>query len=311
MATEKQSDAFPQSLVGKNYGNMDEQARAAYGAYFDQQWPLFTTRNLLAAAGVGAGARGLYHLIRHFTAEKPTTSHQNFYAGPKMFASHKKKPTEEKTAETAPPAAAPNAPAAVQPPAWHDQRPGIAGTWMGLGNIAGGALATVGGAYLMDKLVNMNKRKKYEEEVEAARREYEHALGEKIGMLHEVYDANREKIAESNMVGSAANAIVDGLGRAGNWVTNRLPYLDGINPLLKGYNTYATGAAGLSAAMAGKIVHDLTRQRSQAEVLRRAQDARARMSALPPLWVTPDDVVADNKEETVETEAPRRKAASV
>lgn len=309
MATEKQSNSFPQSLVGKNYSQiqMNPQAKDMYDTYFDERWPLFTARNLLAAAGVGAGARGLYHLIRHFTAEKPSTSHQSFYAGPKMFASTKKKPPEEKTAEAAPPAA--SAPAAVQPPVWQDQRPGIAGTWMGLGNIAGGALATVGGAYLMDKLVNMNKRKKYEEEVDAARREYEAALGEKIGTLHEVYDANQEKI--SNVVGNVANAVVDGAGRAGNWFLNDLPYLPGVNQLFKGYNTYATGAAGLSAALAGKIVYDLTRQRSQAEVLRRAQDARARMAALPPLWVTPDDVVEDNKKEPVETGAPRRKAASV
>lgn len=299
MSTEKQSKDFPQSLVGVNYGNMDPAAQAAYGAYFDERWPLFTARNLLAAAGAGAGARGLYHLIRHFTAEKPSTSHQSFYAGPKTFAAPKKKPQEEKVAEVAP--AAPAAP--VQPPVWQDQRPGVSGTWMGLGGVAGIPLATVGGAYLMDKLVRMNKNKKHEEEVEAARREYENALGEKVGTLHEVYDANREKIAEDNGAGGWMNGV-------GNFLS-RLPYNSFVNPVLQGYNTYATGAAGLSAALAGKIVYDLTRQRSQAEVLRRAQDARARMSALPPLWVTPDDVVSSNQEESVETRAPRRKAASV
>jgi hypothetical protein len=304
MPTEKQSNEFPQSLVGKNYGQMDPAAQGAVNAYFDERWPLFTARNLLAAAGAGAGARGLYHLIRHFTAEKPTTAHQNFYAGPKSFSAPKKKPQEEKMAENAP--AAPAAP--VSPPVWDDPRPGVAGTWLGMGNIAGGALATVGGAYLMDKLVRMNKNKKYEEEVAAARREYENALGEKVGTLHEVYDANREKIAEDNGTGNWLSGAISG---AGDFLTKRLPYMPVVNPLLKGYNTYATGAAGLSAALAGKIVYDLTRQRSQAEVLRRAQDARARMASLPPLWVTPDDVVSSKQEEQVETEAPRRKAASV
>lgn len=300
MATEKQSTDYPADLVGKRYDQMVPLERQTSDAYFDERWPLFTTRNLLAAAGVGAGARGLYHLIRHFTAEKPPTNHQNFYAGPKAFAPTKKKRPEEKVAETTP--AAPAAPAAPsQPPVWHDPRPGVSGTWIGLGNIAGGTLATLGGAYLMDKIVRMNKHKKYEDEVEAARREYENALGEKVGALHEVYDANREKIAENGGAGW--------IDRIGDFVTNRLPFMPGVNQVLKGYNTYATGAAGLSAALAGKLVYDLTRQRSQAEVLRRAQDARARMSALPPLWVTPDDVVA--KEEPAEIEAPNRKAASV
>lgn len=300
MTTEKQSTDYPADLTGKGYNVMTPMERQTSDAYFDERWPLFTTRNLLAAAGIGAGARGLYHVIRHFAAQKPSSAHQNFYGGPKSFADAKKKQPKEKVAETTP--VAPATPATPpQPPVWHDPRPGVAGTWMGLGNVAGGALATVGGAYLMDKLVRMNKHKKYQEEIDAARREYENALGEKVGMLHEVYDANQEKIAENNGAGWI-NSI-------GDFVTNRLPYMPGVNQALKGYNTYATGAAGLSAALAGKIVYDLTRQRSQAEVLRRAQDARARMSSLPPLWVTPDDVVADNKEEPVETEAPQRKAA--
>lgn len=302
MTTEKQSTDYPASFVGKNYGNMNPAEQQTSDAYFDERWPLFTTRNLLAAAGVGAGARGLYHLIRHFSAAKPSTAHQNFYAGPKAFAETKKnKKPEEKAAEAAP--AVSPAPAQTQPPVWHDPRPGVAGTWMGLGNIAGIPLATLGGAYLMDKFVRMNKHKKYEEEIEAARREYENALGAKVATLHAVYAANREKIAENNGTGFLAGAS--------DFLTKRLPYMGGVNQALKGYNTYATGAAGLSAALAGKIVYDLTRQRSQAEALRRAQDARARLSALPPLWVTPDDVVADNKEEPVEIEAPNRKAASV
>ena len=229
-------------------------------------------------------------------SKKKNTNHDTIKNKIKTLLA-KKKQQPEKIAEVAPPAAA--GPKMIDPPVWHDPRPGVAGTWMGLGNIAGGILSGMGGAYLMNKLVRSNKRKNYDEDIEAARQEYERALHEKISSLHAVYDAHHEKIAEGN------NNWLAGIG---NFLTQKLPYLPGVNQALKGYNTYATGAGALSAALAGKLVYDLTRQRSNAEVLRRAQDARARLSSLPPLWVTPDDVVSAPREQ--EVSAPRRKAAS-
>ena len=290
MTTEKQSVGFPAGLEGANYGNMTPAQQKEYGAYFDERWPQITGRNLLAAAGTGAGLAGLYHIIRHFTAEKPSQAHQNFYAGPKQIAADKKKkqPAQKLANET--PTASPG------PSVIADQRPGTAGAWMGA-NIAGVPLAAMGGAYLMNRLARMNKRKNYDAEIAAARAEYERALGEKVSALHAVYDANREKISEDN-------SFLNSVGK----FLKQLPYNDYINPALKGYNAYAVGGAGLSAALAGKLVFDLTRQRSNAEMLRRAQDARARLSSLPPLWVTPDDVTSSASEQ--ETVRPSRKAAS-
>lgn len=286
MATEKQSLNYVDPH-GVPYHQQPAEVRGNNDAYFDQVWPMLTTRNLLGGAGVGAGAVGLWHLLKHFTSQKPSSAHTNFYAGPKSFPADKKK-QEEKTAE----APAPAAPAAPSP-FWGDQRPLTAGVWTGL-NIAGVPLSILGGAYLAKRVLKENKQKQYQAQIEAARQEYERALGEKTATLKELYAANREKIAEGERTWG---------GFAGDFLKD-ITYNQYVNPLLKGYNAYAVGAGGLSAALAGKIVYDLTRQRSQAEMLRRAQDARARMSALPPMWVTPDDVIKQP------AESEQRKAAS-
>lgn len=281
MSSEKQSVQYvPYS--GNIFAASNAEPRAINDAYFDNQWKLFTAANLLGAAGVGAGATGLYRLLRHVSAENPKTKHQNFYAGPKTNAPEKQQAVEEKTAET-------NA----GPSVFSDYDPLRTALWGGVGNMAGIPLAGLAGHYAMKKLLNSRKKQKYEEQIAAARQEYERALSGKTAALAEVYDAHREKIS------------------ADTW-SNYLSEIPGwpvVNQALRTYGTYAGGAGTLSAALAGKLVFDLTRQKSQAAALRRAQEARARISALPPLWVTPDDVVTA-KQQSPQVEDEQRKAAS-
>jgi hypothetical protein len=233
--------------------------------YFIDRWPAETAKNLLLTTGLGAGAAGLYHAFRSLTAPKPKKKHTKFYPGPQPAE-------EEKKAQEA------------GPSVWKD--PGFVRPFFygGLLNIAGGSLAAMGGAHLMNKLVRNNKKQKYEEQIEEARKMYEDSLrGEKVAALHTAFQTYAALPAEKKA------SITDALGKAWNSITR-----NDNSPLVwfnRTYGPWAGATMGLSGAVGAGLAYDFTKQRTQAAAMQRAQEARARMSALPPMWVEPDAAV--------------------
>lgn len=301
MNTEKQAIGWsPDMTTDWDIANKNPDLARRYSEYFDQRWPIATAQNLLTGLGLGAGATGLYHLVRHFTAKKPATAHTKFYGGPKN--TEEAADNKEKKAADPVPAPVPQPPAG--PSVWADERLLPQFLWGGLANTAGVPLAAMGGMYLMNKLVNRNKHKEYEKKIQDAQQEYESALQGKTAALASVYDANQEKIAANGWLDFLGKSVQDsGIGD--------VPYWSYINDALKRYNWYAGAAGGLSAALGGSVVYDITKQRSQAAAIRRAQEARARMAALPPMWITPEEIPAfKNRKAQNEIEEEPRKVAS-
>lgn len=235
--------------------------------YYKDRWGPETAKNLLLSFGLGAGATGLYHAFRGLSARPAKKKHDKFYPGPQAA-----KEEEKKSAESG------------GPSVWTD--PSLIGNvWnVGARNIAGSALAAMGGAHLMNKMVRQNKKQKYEEQIEEARKMYEDALhGEKVAALHQVFADYSTLPAEKKA------SIWEALGKAYNSMI-RTDYSP-VTLFNKTYGPYFGAAAGLSGALGAGLAYDFAKQRTQAAAVQRAQEARARMSALPPMWVEPDAAV--------------------
>lgn len=257
---------------------------SAVDKYFSDRWPAETAKNLLLATGLGAGATGLYHAYRSLTAPKPKKKHTKFYPGPQPAEEEKEK---KAWSDTNPP-----------PPGtsvWADPgfiRPLLYG---GVLNIAGGSLAAMGGAHLMNKLVRSNKKEKYQEQIDEARKMYEDALrGEKTAALNAAFTEYTKRDIEKKadlgeMLGNVGTGLWNGISNAYLNIRNHehspLAYFN------RGYGNYAGATMGLSGALGAALAYDFAKQRTQAAAMQRAQEARARMSALPPMWVEPDAAV--------------------
>lgn len=233
--------------------------------YYNDRWTPETAKNLLVSFGLGAGATGLYHAFNGLTSKTktPKKKHDNFYPGPKQ-------PKEEKKAK-----------AASAPSVWSD--PTLLGNFLnaGLYNNAGSVVAAMGGAHLMNKAVKQNKKQKYEAQIEEARKMYEESLhGQKVAILHNFFaDYSALPAEKKASIFTAIGKAYDSAIRTDNspitWF-NRL------------YGQYAGTAAGLSGVLGAGLAYDFGKQRTQGATIQRAQEARARMSALPPMWVEPD-----------------------
>lgn len=261
--------------------------------YFADRWNPETVKNLLLSFGAGAGASGLYHSFRGLTSAKPKKKHTKFFPGPQAA-------DEEKKAQNG-------------PTAWSD--PSFTGNFLhgGVLNVAGSALAAMGGAHAMNKLVRQNKKQKYEEQIEEARKMYEESLrGEKVAALHGAFAAYdklpQEKKADwTDTLGNITSAI----GKAYD-ATIRAPGSP-VAIFNRSYGRYAGATAGLSAALGAGLAYDFGKQRTQAAAIQRAQEARARMSALPPMWVEPDAAVLRKRKQQQseeQDEAPAKAASA-
>lgn len=179
--------------------------------------------------------------------------------------------------------------AADGPSAWSDPNYDGGSNVLGLPiNLRAGAavmgpvIAGLAGSQLVNNYVRDKKRQEAQKKIEEAKRVYEDALiGKTASHMDKAFDQYEEKKA--------------GLGQGFG--------------VLQGVSTLALGGLG------AKLMYDMTRSRSQSEALRKAQDARARMSALPPLWVTPDAAIAIKKKKEQAESAPQeeneqRKAAT-
>lgn len=251
--------------------------------HFRERWMQVTPQNLLTAFGLGAGAYGLSHLLGRLTASKPKKKHEQFSGSPVAADGGVK-------------LAADPVPAPVVPPLLNDSNPVQLGLGVGV-NTVGSVLAGIGGWAAMSKLVNARKKQERQAEIDAARDAYERELGVKVAALDALWaNGATQKVAGNwgNIVeylkswapGVSAPVSSD-YGMASQAI--RLP---GINGLLGGYGMYAgvTGLAG--AAAAAPFVYDLTKRKSNAGAIQKAREARARLSTLPPMWVTPDDIIA-------------------
>jgi hypothetical protein len=233
--------------------------------YYDDRWNPETAKNLLMSFGLGAGATGLYHAFHGLTSKTPKKKHDKFYPGPQQ-------PKEEKKAQSP-----------ASPSVWSD--PTLYGNFLnaGLLNNAGSVLAAAGGAHLMNKAVKQNKKQKYEAQIEEARKMYEESLhGQKVAALHKFF-------ADYSALPAEKRAIWEALGKAYD-STIRTDYSP-ITMFNRAYGQYAGTAAGLAGALGAGLAYDFGKQRTQGAAIQRAQEARARMSALPPMWVEPDAAV--------------------
>lgn len=184
---------------------------------------------------------------------------------------------EEKTA---------NGPSAWQDPNW-DGGTSILGLPINLRSgaaVVAPVLAGLAGSQMVNNYVRTKKREEAQKKVDEAKQMYEAALvGKTAEALDKAFDQYSEKKA------SVLNDVGKGFGT------------------LQGVATLAMGGLG------AKLMYDMTRARSQSEALRKAQDARARMSALPPMWVTPDAAIAIKKKKEMaaqQEDESQRKAAT-
>jgi hypothetical protein len=244
----KQAD--PKYMEPKGWIFEDPAVAANNAQYFAHLWPRFTANNLVNSFGVGAGVAGLGHLLSKLTSSKPKKKHQGT-AGSPVEANDVKI-------------------AADGPSPFADTSALNWSTW-GAANVVGVPAAGIAGAYLMNKLVKSRKKQQEQARIDAAREEYERALGVKTAELDALY----------------GGAVTPDQQIKQSWSPFNIPM-----DVLRGYGLYAGTTALGAGGVAAKLMYDMQRQRSNATVLQKAREAKARLSSLPPMWVTPDDIIS-------------------
>jgi hypothetical protein len=233
----------------------------------------------------GAGATALYHALRALRKPKKSeTKYDEMNSGAPVMAKEalsldemlgKLVPTTMTGLPSGDGAGNGGAPAAPGLPADpHMYRP----TWAALAALGAGGLGLYGGNKAVGALVNRNKKKDSQAEIDEARKAYYDALlggDKKAAALDDVYAAWQEKHANPlTTVRDAFNSTADFFGRTVPQSAHALALL---------------GALG-GGAYSAKKMYDWTKSRSEGENLRKAQASKARMKGLPTTWVDPEEL---------------------
>ena len=247
---------------------------------------------LMLGGGAGAGATALFHLARGLKMPgKKEKKYRNMASGAPQIVG-------EKTSNDQPSAAAALMQALGSVPDQlsqkiHSATGGILGAGGGAGPV-GGALTTtmqlglggaglVGGKKLVDAIMARKQKADAASDVDDARQYYQSVLSgthKQAAALDEAFARFEEKQAND-----AANGVLGAVGGAingvGHVVSDTIP-------------RYATTMALLSAlagaGVGGTFMYDRTAEKTRGTNLAKAQASRARMSALPNVWVDPEEL---------------------
>lgn len=233
-----------------------------------------TLRMLAGGFGTGAGVLALYHLAKAMTPRsKKETRYSGFAPGTPQIAGEKNAFDMQQVGSQVLHSIG-NIPNAL---AKTISNAGPFGKEKVDPDVIRGPLATalqltagVGGLYggkkLVDHMMAQKTKADVDDEVEEARRHYYDVLtgaDKQSSVLDKCYDVYCTKTAQEDNI---------------------------FKSVVRGYNTTALLSALAAATVGGKYMYDKTRERSISENLAKARAHRARMSALPAVWVDPEQV---------------------
>jgi hypothetical protein len=238
----------------------------------------------LGGLGVGIGAAGLYHLLGAVNKAKPKYK--------KVGPGAQTVDEEEKIAAD-PAAPAPYSVEALMSqigklvPKGHfdNMLPSLGGAsipdydagrkgWTTAALLGTTGLGLYGGAALMNSMAEKKKKEDMQEEVAAAKAQYQRALFGKSSEALDAAYAQFEKVSEPQQ----GSAVAD--------VLNTPFRLMG-----PAFGPYLAAVLG-SGALASKLTYDWTRARGRDKALQAAQKSRARLNGVAPVYIDPEQMAS-------------------
>jgi hypothetical protein len=238
----------------------------------------------LGGLGVGIGAAGLYHLLGAVNKAKPKYK--------KVGPGAQTVDEEEKIAAD-PAAPSPYSVEALMSqigklvPKGHfdNMLPSLGGAsipdydagrkgWTTAALLGTTGLGLYGGAALMNSMAEKKKKEDMQEEVAAAKAQYQRALFGKSSEALDMAYAQFEKVSEPQQ-GSAVADVLNAPFRL-------------MGPA---WGPYLAAVLG-SGALAGKLTYDWTRARGRDKALQAAQKSRARLNGVAPVYIDPEQMAS-------------------
>lgn len=238
----------------------------------------------LGGLGVGIGAAGLYHLLGAVNKAKP--KYKKVGPGPQTV-------DEEEKIAADPAAPSPYSVEALMSqigklvPKGHfdNMLPSLGGAsipdydsgrkgWTTAALLGTTGLGLYGGAALMNSMAEKKKKEDMQEEVAAAKAQYQRALFGKSSEALDAAYAQFEKVSEPQQGSTVADVLNTPFRLMG-----------------PAWGPYLAAVLG-SGALAGKLTYDWTRARGRDKALQAAQKSRARLNGVAPVYIDPEQMAS-------------------